>query len=69
MGTPGKALKLDDAQKNVSFHSGTKMQLGSGWKPGSMGFQYVELGVLLEAPTIHQTASRNKVAENSIAVA
>lgn len=30
MGMPGKALKLEEAQKNVSFHSGTKIQLGSG---------------------------------------
>jgi len=37
MGIPGKALKLEVAQKKVSFHDGTKMQLGSGWKPGSMG--------------------------------
>ncbi len=34
---PGNALKVDDAQKNVSSHSGTKIQLGSGWNPGNMG--------------------------------
>lgn len=42
-GMPGKALKLEEAQKNVSFHSGTNIQLGSGWKPGSMGLKKVEL--------------------------
>lgn len=40
---PGKALKLDEAQKKVSSHSGTWMQLGSGWKPGRMGLRNVEL--------------------------
>src|SRR5512142_651925 len=40
---PGNALKLEEAQKKVSFHSRTKMQLGSGWKPGSMGFTKVLL--------------------------
>lgn len=39
---PGKALKLEEAQKKVAFHSGTKMQLGSGWKPGRMGLKKVE---------------------------
>lgn len=41
---PGKARKLDEAQKKVLSHSSTKMQLGSGWKPGRMGFSYVEFG-------------------------
>ncbi len=39
---PGKTRKLDEAQKYVLSNSGTKMQLGSGWKPGRMGFRYVE---------------------------
>jgi hypothetical protein len=39
---PGKALKLEEAQKNVLSNSGTRMQLGSGWKPGSIGFMKVE---------------------------
>ncbi len=43
MGMPGKALKLDEAQKKVLFQRGTKMQLGSGWKPGNMGLLKVEL--------------------------
>jgi hypothetical protein len=37
IGIPGKALKLEEAQKKVSSHSDTKIQLGSGWKPGKMG--------------------------------
>lgn len=42
-GIPGKALKLEDAQKKVLSHCSTNMQLGSGWNPGSMGLKYVEL--------------------------
>lgn len=42
IGSPGNALKLDAAQKYVSSHSGTKTQLGSGWKPGRMGLWKVE---------------------------
>ena len=37
IGIPGKALKLEEAQKKVLSRSGTKIQLGSGWKPGNMG--------------------------------
>ena len=43
MGIPGNALKLELAQKKVSFHSGTKIQLGSGWNPGRIGLEKVEL--------------------------
>lgn len=49
MGIPGKALKLDEAQKNVSSHSGTNMQLGSGWKPGSIGLLKVEFAASASA--------------------
>lgn len=49
MGIPGKALKLDEAQKNVSFHSGTNIQLGSGWKPGSIGLLKVEFSAPAKA--------------------
>ena len=31
-------MNEDVAQKNMSFHSGTKMQLGSLCQPGSIGF-------------------------------
>lgn len=42
IGRPGKASKLDEAQKNVLSYSGTKMQAGSGWKPGRIGLIIVE---------------------------
>ena len=34
-------MKLEEAQKKVSFHSRTKIQLGSGWNPGKMGLTKV----------------------------
>ena len=37
-------------QKNVSSHSGTKMQLGSGLNPGKMGLLYVVLAALDRSP-------------------
>lgn len=30
-------MKEEEAQKKVLSHSRTKMQLGSGWKPGMIG--------------------------------
>jgi hypothetical protein len=33
--------KLDVVQKNVLFHSGTNVQVGSGWKPLKMGLVMV----------------------------
>jgi len=41
MGMPGKALKLEVAQKKVSSQSETNIQLGSGWKPGNIGLKKV----------------------------
>jgi len=35
-------LKLEEAQNTVLSHSLTKIQLGSGWKPGSIGLYIVE---------------------------
>jgi len=58
---PGKALKLDDAQKKVSSHSGTKMQLGSGWKPGNMGLLMVLLRPCLEAAEIQLAKDDRRV--------
>lgn len=49
MGMPGKALKLDEAQKNVSFNSGTNIQLGSGWNPGNIGLLKVEFSATVRA--------------------
>lgn len=48
---PGKASKLEEAQKNVLSHSLTKMQLGSGWKPGSTGLVYVVFEARHDAAT------------------
>jgi hypothetical protein len=59
---PGKALKLDDAQKKVSSHSLTKMQLGSGWKPGKMGLRMVLLPPQLEAAEMHVTREEARTA-------
>jgi hypothetical protein len=37
-GIPGNELKEDVAQRKIPSWSSKKMQLGSGWKPGSTGF-------------------------------
>lgn len=39
IGRPGKAMKVDRAQKNVSS---TRMQLGSEAQPDIIGLMYVE---------------------------
>jgi hypothetical protein len=57
---PGNALKLEEAQKKVSSHSSTKMQLGSGWKPGKMGFLMVLLPAQFEVAETHVIRNRTK---------
>ena len=42
MGRPGNVMKLENVQKNVLFSSGTKVHVGSGWKPLVIGLWYVE---------------------------
>jgi hypothetical protein len=42
MGKPGNVRKEENVQKNVLLSSATKVQVGSGWKPGSIGLLKVE---------------------------
>jgi len=42
MGSPRDVRKLENAQKNVLLSSATKVHVGSGWKPGSMGLQKID---------------------------
>src|SRR6266550_9238650 len=55
-GIPGNILKLLEERKYVLSHEGTKIQLGSGWKPGRIGFAYMLLATSVKAPEARTTA-------------
>ena len=59
-GSPGNALKLDVAQKNVSS---TVIQLGSGWNPGRTGLVYEEF---VAAPTASKAAETGCILADAV---
>lgn len=57
IGMFGKVMKLDVVQNHVLLYSGTKMQLGSEFHPGMIGFVYVELSADTWLPLIATRAA------------